>query len=93
MFPISADVPVQTMIVRYASLYGVDPQKSLAVAECESSMGRNLVNPTSSARGIYMFTIGTWNYIGSPGDRLDAGDSVRAFMEWYKKYPNWWVCK
>jgi soluble lytic murein transglycosylase-like protein len=72
---------------------GVDPNTALRIANCESSLNPRAKNPHSSATGLYQFTIGTWEWIGSPGERTDYKANTAAFMKYYPKYPQWWVCK
>lgn len=84
---------IEDKIAKAAIQYGVDVETSLRIAMCESSLNPLARNPTSSASGLYAFTVGTWEYIGSPGDRFNADDSIKAFMEWYPKFPSWWSCK
>ncbi len=89
--PSKAEVSV--LIGQLASKYGVDPVVALRIAKCESGLDPFAKNQDSSATGIYQWTIGTWEYIGSPGDRLNAEDNIRAFMIHYPSSPSWWVCK
>lgn len=81
---------VKEEIVKSATLHGVDPQKALAIAECESHFKPMAKNPSSSAVGIYQWLFSSWEYIGSPGNRLDVRDNVNAFMVHYPKNPKWW---
>lgn len=84
---------IQDLIVSYANMSDVNPQTALQIANCESGFRWDVKNPNSSALGIYQWTSDTWEAIGSPGDRLDPEDNIRAFMEYYPQYPSWWVCK
>lgn len=91
-----ADVPetIEAMVRRLATEYGVSPDRAVAIATCESSLDPSARNRQgSSATGLYQWTAPTWEWIGSPGDRLDAEDNARAFMEWYPRYPHWWQCQ
>lgn len=83
---------VEEMIVRLANEYGVDPERAKAIAWCESRYNPLATNQNSSAAGIYQWLKGSWEWIGSPGDRLNAEDNIRAFMKWYPKHPSWWSC-
>lgn len=76
-----------------ARLSGVDVEDAIRIAECESSLNPAAKNSQSSALGLYQWLNGTWEYIGSPGDRLNAQDNIEAFLEWYPRYPGWWECK
>jgi hypothetical protein len=40
---------------------GVDPQTMMLIANFESTMNPNAVNPASNATGLYQFMPGTWN--------------------------------
>lgn len=81
---------VKAEITKSAKLHGVDPSIALAVAECESSFKPMAKNKNSTAVGVYQFLSKTWEYIGSPGNRLDARDNINAFMVHYPKNPEWW---
>jgi hypothetical protein len=61
-----------------ARQYGVPAAFLSRLAEIESSGGRNLVNPNSSARGPFQFMPGTWAQYGAGGDRMSATDSAAA---------------
>jgi len=84
---------IKNLIVDYAQMSSVSSQTALRIAQCESGYQYAVKNPNSSATGVYQWTIGTWEAIGSPGDRLNPHDNIRAFMEWYPSNPSWWVCK
>lgn len=84
---------VQDLIIKLSLEYGVDTDTALRIAKCESGFDPNAKNPNSTATGIYQWLSTTWQNIGSPGDRLNAEDNIRAFMVWYPKHPGWWVCK
>ena len=81
---------MEKLIIKSAKLHGVDPSIALAVAECESSFKPMAKNKNSTAIGVYQFLSKTWEYIGSPGNRLDARDNINAFMVHYPKNPEWW---
>jgi len=81
---------VKSQIQRSAKLHGVDPEKALAIAECESGYKPLAKNNNSTAVGVYQFLESTWEWIGSPGNRYDARDNIEAFMVYYPKYPEWW---
>lgn len=84
---------VRELIVRAAEGAGISPTTALSIAQCESGFDPAAQNPVSSAGGLYQFTIPTWEYIGSPGDRFDAVDSINAFVTHYPTHPWWWECK
>lgn len=90
--PIAPQLP-QDVIKAMAMEYEVNTDLALRIAHCESNFDPLAKNPHSSASGLYQFTDGTWEYIGAPGDRFNTEDNARAFMIWYPKHPNWWVCK
>jgi soluble lytic murein transglycosylase-like protein len=84
---------VEDMVRRIASEGGVNPDRAVAIAFCESRLDPSARNwQGSSATGLFQFIDSTWKYIGSPGDRLDAEDSARAFVEWYPGHESWWAC-
>lgn len=76
-----------------AGAAGIDPEAAVRIAACESSLNPKAQNATSTAKGLYQFLDSTWEYIGSPGDPLNSDDAIAAFVEWYPKHPEWWVCK
>lgn len=83
---------VQEEIVSLAKVYGVDPQIALNIADCESTFNPRAKNPNSSAKGIYQFTDGTWDFIGGK-DVYDPIENIKMFMRWYPVMPDWWECK
>lgn len=84
---------IEQKIVRYANEYGVNPERALAIGKCESSLNPKATNwQGSTASGVFMWTKPTWEYIGSPGDRFNADDNIKAFMEWYPTHSSWWQC-
>lgn len=76
-----------------ANAAGIPASTAIRIARCESSLNPRAKNNTSSATGLYQFTIGTWEYIGSTGERTDFKESITQFVKWYPIYPGWWVCK
>ena len=67
-------------------------ENALRIADCESSMGTNLINKRSSAKGVYQFIDKTWeNYC--QGDVMNNEDNVKCFLKLYPIHPEWWVCK
>lgn len=81
---------IKRMVVNYATLYHVNVAEALWVAECESGFQYSIKNANSTASGVYQFLDGTWANIGSPGDKLNPEDNVRAFMRFYPSNPCWW---
>lgn len=68
-------------------------EQAVRIAKCESKFDAYAVNPNSNASGVYQWLESTWEWIESPGDRLNAQDNIDAFVEWYPRYPGWWECK
>lgn len=87
------EISVSDLIVKLAFEYGVDPKTALRIGNCESGLKPDARNRKSTATGVFQWLEGTWYYIGSPGDRLNAEDNIRAFMVWYPKNPGWWECQ
>lgn len=56
-----------------------DIQLAVNVAYIESSLGSDLVNPDSSARGVYQYIIDTWNHRHAGLDRDSENDQITAF--------------
>lgn len=84
---------IEQKIVRYANEYGVDPERAKTIAWCESRYDAKAMNwQGSTASGVFMWTEPTWKYIGSPGDRFNADDNIKAFMEYWPTHKGWWVC-
>lgn len=84
--------PVEDQIRRLAASYGVDEDRAVDIARCESQLGKYKTNWSgSSAKGVYQFIDKTWqNYC--EGDVMDDEDNIRCFMEQYPKHPSWWEC-
>lgn len=83
---------IPCLIHKYSHKYGVDTDTALRIADCESSMGKNTHNPTSTAKGVYMFLDSTWEYTGG-GDVLNERENIERFMMYYLDNKHWWVCK
>lgn len=62
------------------------------IAKCESEFKYNAKNPNSSATGIFQYITGTWDWIGG-GDIYDIELQTDYFIKYYKRYPDWWVCR
>lgn len=82
---------IESRIRADAAVSKVEPDVAVRIARCESSLNPHAKNPQSSARGLYQFTDSTWVYIGTPGDREDAGASINAFLTYYPLHPEWWL--
>ena len=63
---------------------------ALKYAECESGFNPNAKNPSSSAKGVFSFIDGTWDYIKAEGHPFDYKENIKQFIKWFPKYPNWW---
>ena len=84
---------VRDLIIRMSKKYGVNTKEALAVADCESKMGKydySLVKG-SSAKGIYQWINKSWTY-KCTGNVLNHEDNVRCFMENYNQHKGWWEC-
>ena len=92
--PDNADKPfpeyIEWKIRSQAAEHSIDPNIAFAIAVCESTLNPYAKNPNSSARGLYQFLEGTWEWIGADGSREDSEEQVRQFMIWYPKNPQWW---
>ncbi len=80
-------------IMALAPLYGVDTETALRIGACESGLQADATNSTSGAAGTFQWLAGSWAYIGSPGDRYNAEDNIRAFLTYYGQNKSWWECK
>jgi len=88
------DVSLEQAIIQYSIHNGINYETSIRIANCESKMGKYKTNwEGSSAKGIFMFTDGTWNYINAKGSQLDDIENIKQFTIWYKIHPEWWSCK
>jgi hypothetical protein len=83
---------IKEEIVRQAKKYGVSVDSALAIAKCESEFIYNASNKQSTAKGVYQFLDGTWEWTGANGHQYDYQENIRQFMKWYPKVPNWWEC-
>jgi len=68
----------------------IDPNVAFAIAVCESNLNPYAKNPNSTAKGLFQFLDGTWNWIGANGSQYDPEEQVRQFMIWYPKNSGWW---
>lgn len=87
------DSSIRERIKTMAEEYGVNVNTALRIANCESGFNPSASNRTSTAKGVYQFLDGTWDYIGATGQQYDAEENIRMFMIWYPRYPSWWLCK
>lgn len=86
------NMPIEQEIRYWSLVNDVNPVVAIRIANCESKMGTQLFNKTSSAKGIYQFLDKTWlNYC--KGNVLNRTDNINCFSELYNKHRNWWACK
>jgi hypothetical protein len=81
---------VEEEISKQAEEYGVDPEVAFNIADCESDFNPYAQNPNSTAKGIYQFIDGTWDWIDASGHQYDYKENIRQFMIWFPIYPSWW---
>lgn len=62
----------------------------LRIAECESNFDRYAKNPNSTAKGLFQFTDGTWEYIKAQGHQFDYRENIKQFLIWFPVHPEWW---
>jgi hypothetical protein len=82
---------VEKEIIRLCTKYDFPIKTALKIAECESGMGKYLVNSQSSAKGIYQFIDETWER-NCKGDVMNATDNIMCFIKMYPKHKDWWEC-
>lgn len=80
-------------IIDQAAASGVDVTTALRIASCESNFKATAGNPSSTARGIYQFTEGTWEHIKATKSVYNEEYNIAQFMRWYPQHPEWWECK
>ena len=90
---ISKTIDVEETIKTMAAEHGVNEETALRIAWCESRFDPRASNYQSTAKGVYQFLDGTWEWIGASGHQFDAEENIRQFMKFYPKYPQWWECK
>lgn len=88
----TANMTVQEKIKFYATVFGVDKQDSLRIAQCESNFNPLAENPNGSATGVFQFIRKTWKNSCS-GDVKNADHNIICFMQLYPKHPEYWECK
>lgn len=77
------------MIAKKSVEHGISPILALQIAFKESSFNPKAHNPSSSAKGLYEFTDGTWkNYC--KGDVYNAEDNLNCFLTNYPTHKSWW---
>jgi len=86
------EMTVREKIIKYSKEYGVNTEEALAIAQCESSMGTNIISKTSTSRGVYQFIFKTWDTY-CPGDVYNEDDNIKCFMALYPNHKDWWECK
>jgi len=80
-------------IYKQAREYFVDPEDAIRIAKCESTFNPHAKNPNSTAKGVYQFLDGTWEWINASGHQFDYKENIKQFMIWYPVYPSWWECR
>ena len=83
VYPVQAEILRQT---KAANWNEAQQKIALDIAYCESGFNPLAKNNGSTATGTFQFLSGTWQHIGSPGDRLDYVDNIAAFVETVKQY-------
>ncbi len=78
---------VKAMIVTTALKYEIDPYLAVAVAHCESRLNPLAKNKHSTAKGVFQFLNGSFNYYGTKlwgttkgRSALDAEDNIELAM-------------
>ena len=70
-------IPVEVVkaeIIKQAEIYGNDKKFMLDLAFCESEYNNLAKNPTSTARGVFQYLIGTWNETESAKNNISRYD-------------------
>lgn len=94
------------MIRSAAVRYGLSEERMLNIARCESTMGKNLINPNytapdgSNPTGVFQFTQETW-YDLAPNlgykktdERLNNFKNIELTMWAFRDGQSWrWECK
>lgn len=83
---------VREEIIKQAAAADFPVSTALAIAECESNFDPFVQNTASSAKGVYQFTIGTFDAYCT-GDRSDYQDNIACFIKLYPIHPEWWECQ
>lgn len=88
---------VQSLIILYASIYGIAPETPLCIAKLESGYNQFSANRHSTAKGIFQYLVGTWKATdeGKAGYSVfDADANVKAavkYMAIHKSTKPWTV--
>lgn len=72
---------------------GINEDTAIRIAKCESSLNPLAKHSISTAKGLFMFTDPTWQFTGAKGSQFDEAESIKQFIKWYPKKPQWWECK
>lgn len=72
--------PIQNLIAKKATSYGVDPALALGIAKAESSFNPKAKNKASSAAGIFQLIDSAWDKYGGKGSKLDPEANTDAAM-------------
>jgi len=81
---------IEWKIRSMAADHSIDPNMAFAIAVCESTLNPYAKNPNSTAKGLFQFLDGTWEWIKADGSQYDPEEQIRQFMIWYPKNPQWW---
>ena len=65
---------VKKEIIKQSKEFGLNENMMLALADCESDFIWNNKNPTSTARGVYQYLIGTWEETESAKQGLERNN-------------------
>lgn len=65
---------VKKEIIKQSREFGLNENMMLALADCESEFIWNAKNPTSTARGVYQYLIGTWEETESAKQGFERND-------------------
>jgi hypothetical protein len=89
IYECTEDDLVEKEIIYQAFNAGVNIQRALDIAQCESQYSPVARNPESTAKGVYQFLNSTWND-NCTGDVFNYKDNIACFIRWYPIYPSWW---
>jgi len=88
---------VEKEIREQAELFGVDQDRAVALAKCESGLRWDAKNPNSTARGVMQYLIGTWEETDSAKKGLERNNykaNIREAMIDLANGEEWrWDCK
>lgn len=88
---------VRLLIVQKSTEYGVDAERALRIAKCESNFNPNAINKSSGASGVFQYLPSTWANTpeGKEGKSpFDAEANIRAAIRHMAVHGyNAWVCK